>query len=169
MIACDSICQGKRIFLFALHCILKNLNLHWKRFIRVAQMRVDRLPFEVHYWQFGHQIYISQIYSSELHSIWLRNMTTLLNSFFIEYHILLNLQDISEHFIMWQLATKWCMQSVHIFLYLRQIVHGCTQILLVSIVPSLNNTIDVRTCFVKCHEAGFMDIYAKNQCYIVVT
>ena len=82
MIACDSICQGKRIFLFALHCILKNLNLHWKRFIRVAQMRVDRLPFEVHYWQFGHQIYISQIYSSELHSIWLRNMTTLLNRFF---------------------------------------------------------------------------------------
>ena len=40
-------------------------------------------------------------------------------------------------------------------------------ILPTSIVPTLNNTIDVRTCFIKCRQAGFMDIY--NQCYIVVT
>ena len=39
-----------------------------------------------------------------------------------------------------------------------------TQIILASIVPSLNNIIDVRKCFVKCHEAGFVDIYDKNQC-----
>ena len=61
------------------------------------------------------------------------------------------------------------MKIVHTFLYLRQILNLCTQILLASIVPSLNNTIDVRTCFIKCREAGFMDIYDKNQCYIVVT
>ena len=41
-----------------------------------------------------------------------------------------------------------------------------TQIILASIVPSLNNIIDVRMCFIKCHEAGFMDIYEKSQCYI---
>ena len=40
-------------------------------------------------------------------------------------------------------------------------------IVLTAIVPTLNNTIDVSTCFIKCHQAGFMDIY--NQCYIVVT
>ena len=41
-------------------------------------------------------------------------------------------------------------------------------ILLTSIVPTLNNTIDVRTCFIKCRQAGFMDIYDNDQCYMVL-
>ena len=37
--------------------------------------------------------------------------------------------------------------------------------ILASIVPSLNNILDVRMRFIKCHEAGFLDIYDKNRCF----